>query len=113
MRVTAKTQSIERTPRGTMVEVHVVGPEIIPEETKALRARSQAIVDSGVVGAAASAVGDITAGQIKRLSSVSSSRTVNDQKRVKSFVEEHFPDWVTIPRLATLEKREYEIRVED
>lgn len=111
MRVTAKTVGMSKKGGDTIVEVMVIGPEGAPSGAKETRARAQALVDAGPASVATRAAGDVTAGEIQRMTELIGERDVTGQRRAERLVEQHFPDWVRIPDGMKLQQMKYDVRV--
>lgn len=53
----------------TTVDVEVVGPNMTPDFTRELRARARALIAAGPMPTAVDTIGDVTMGELKRLTS--------------------------------------------
>lgn len=71
-KLSTKVGVIEKERGEKIAVVEVSGPKFIPNQTRELRARGRALLDTGVVSSSVSTVGDIAMGDVKRLTEVHS-----------------------------------------
>lgn len=108
MRIFAETQGITSHPDGTEVQVKVISTKASPDFAKEMRARGQALIDSGVVDVT---ISNITAGNIGRLTEIEDTTTRTDHE----FLEDIIPDSVkeSLPDLDLVEAKLYQVVVKE
>lgn len=75
-KLSTKVGVVEKEGGDRIAIVEVSGPKFIPNQTRELRARGRALLETGVVSSSANTVGEIAMGDVKRLTEVQSPAEV-------------------------------------